>query len=432
MGPVDRPASHAPLAGVRVLDLTQVMAGPFCTMLLGDMGADVVKVEPPEGDPARHMAGSLGTESPSFWALNRNKRSVVLNLKDPRGREIARRLARSADILVENYRPGVMRSFGLAYEDLAPENPGIVYASISGFGQTGPYAGKGGFDLVAQGMSGIMSVTGDEGLPPMKAGIPVTDLGAGLLALQAVLAAYIHRMRTGRGQWIDTSLLEAGVALSVWETAQYFSGRGVPGPMGSAHRMSAPYQAVRCADGYITVGAANQRTWERLARALGREDLLAREEFRDDTNRVRHRRVLAEEIESVTRTRPREHWLRVFEEAGVPAGPILDYAEVFADPHVRARGLVQTVTHPVGGEVRFVGPVVKMSATPPRVRLRPPLLGEHTAEVLAELGFDATEVERLFAQGVAAGPRAGAGARDGAGAPRIIRGGSQPQEEGET
>ncbi|MBX6351189.1 MAG: CoA transferase, partial [Clostridia bacterium] len=429
---------HAPLAGVRVLDLTQVMAGPFCTMLLGDMGADVVKVEPPEGDPTRYMAGNRGTESPSFWALNRNKRSVVLNLKDPRGREVARRLARSADILVENYRPGVMRSFGLAYEDLAPENPGLVYASISGFGQTGPYAERGGFDLVAQGMSGIMSVTGDEGLPPMKAGIPVTDLGAGLLALQAILGAYIHRLREGRGQYLETSLLEAGIAFSVWEAAQYFSGRGVPRPLGSAHRMSAPYQAIRCADGYITVGAANQRTWERLARAIGREDLLARADFRDDTRRVRNRGALVAEIESVTRARPRAHWLRLFEAAGVPAGPILDYAEVFADPHVRAREVVRTLEHPVGGTVRFVGPVVRMSETPPEVRLRPPLLGEHTVEVLVGLGLDEAEVRRLLEDGVAAGPPPVPGAGKSAGrrgargerpAPRIITGGREIQEE---
>ena len=249
------------LAGVRVLDATQVMAGPFCTMLLGDLGADVIKVEPPEGDTTRGMAGSRGTESPGFWSINRNKRGIVLNLKDPRGQEAFRKLAARSDVVVENYRPGAMDALGLGYEELRDRNPALIYASISGFGRSGPYAGRGGFDLVAQGMSGIMSVTGERGRPPAKCGIPVTDLGAGLLALQAVLAAYVHRLRTGEGQLVDTSLFEAGIALSVWETAQYLSGGGVPEPLGSAHRMFAPYQAVRCADGYITLGAANTRNW---------------------------------------------------------------------------------------------------------------------------------------------------------------------------
>ncbi|TMA57551.1 MAG: CoA transferase, partial [Deltaproteobacteria bacterium] len=258
------------------------MAGPFCTMLLGDLGADVIKVEPPGGDSTRQMVGSVGTESPSFWAVNRNKRGIVLNLKDPRGQEIFHSLAARVDMLVENYRPGVMDSFGLGYEDLREVNPGLIYASISGFGHTGPYAQRGGFDLVAQGMSGIMSITGEVGLPPMKCGIPITDLGAGLLALQAILAAYIYRLRTGTGQYVDTSLLEAGIALSVWESTQYFSGRGVPEPMGSAHRMVAPYQAIQCADGYLTLGAANQRTWERFAQAIGRPDLIDRPEYASD------------------------------------------------------------------------------------------------------------------------------------------------------
>ena len=391
---------RAALSGVRVLDITQVMAGPFCTMLLGDLGADVIKVEPPGGDPTRKMAGSRGTESPSYWAINRNKRGIVVNLKDPRGQQLVRDIAARADILVENYKPGVMARLGLSYEEIRKINPAIVYASISGFGQTGPYAAKGGFDLVAQGMSGIMSVTGDVGLPPMKCGVPVTDLAAGLLALYAILAAYIHRLRTGEGQYIDTSLLEAGIALSVWESAQYFSGRGIPEPMGSAHRMSAPYQAIRCADGYITLGAANQRTWERLARAIGRPDLLERAEYRDDTGRVQNRRRLAEEIESVTSTRPREHWLRVLEEAGVPCGPILNYAEVFSDPHVQARGVVQEVDHPVGGRIRMVGPVVKMSATPARIHRRPPMYGEHTIAVLREIGRSDEEIQNLLKDGV--------------------------------
>ncbi len=388
------------LSGMRVLDFTQVMAGPFCAMLLGDLGADVIKVEPPGGDSTRKMGQSVGTESPGFWAVNRNKRGIVLNLKDPQGQMIVHSLVARADILVENYRPGIMHAFGLGYEDLREVNPALIYASISGFGHTGPYAHMGGFDLVAQAMSGLMSITGEVGMEPVKCGIPVTDLGAGLFALQAILAAYIHRLRTGEGQHIDTSLLEAGIALSVWESTQYFSTGEVPEPMGSAHRMFAPYQAIRCADGYITLGAANQRTWERCAQVIGRPDLVERPEYVDNAHRVQNRHQLAREIEAVTTTKPRHHWLKVLEEAGVPCGPILNYAEVFADPHVQARGMVQEIDHPVGGRIRMLGPAAKLSETPARCSRPSPLYGEHTAEVLHEIGYTDTEIQKLAESGV--------------------------------
>jgi len=390
------------LDGVRVVDATQVMAGPFCTMLLGDLGADVIKVEPPGGDSTRTMAGSRGTESPGFWSINRNKRGIVLNLKDERGAQIFRSLAARADILVENYRPGAMEALGLGHAALRALNPALIYASISGFGATGPYAPRGGFDLVAQGMSGIMSVTGEAGRPPAKCGVPLTDLGAGLLALQAILAAYVHRLRTGEGQRVETSLLEAGIALSIWESAQYFSGGGMPEPMGSAHRMFAPYQAIRCADGYITLGAANTRTWERFAGALDRPDLVDRPEYANAEDRVRNRHRLTEEIEAVTVSRPRAHWLSRLEAAGIPCGPIFDYGEVFADPHVRERGMVQEMDHPEGGRIRVVGPAVKLSETPARLRRPSPRLGEHTAEVLREIGYPDAEIQALAASGVIA------------------------------
>ena len=390
------------LAGVRVLEFTQVMAGPFCAMLLGDLGADVIKVEPPGGDTTRRMGQRQGMESTGYWAVNRNKRGIVLNLKDRRAQDLVQTLARQADVVVENYRPGVMAGFGLDYDSLKQEQPSLIYASVSGFGSTGPYAHKGGFDLVAQGMSGIMSVTGEEGRPPVKCGIPVTDLGAGLFAEQAILAAYIHRLKTGEGQYIDTSLLEAGVALSVWESTQYFSTGGIPEPMGSAHRMSAPYQAIRCADGYINLGAANTRTWEKFAHAIGRPELLDRSEYAEDGLRVQNRHQLTQEIEAVTTQQPRSHWLAVLEEVGVPCGPISNYAEVFADPHIQARGMVQEMEHPVGGTVQVLGPAAKLSETPVRLARRSPLYGEHTAEVLAEIGCTQAEIQELDRAGVIA------------------------------
>jgi formyl-CoA transferase len=341
------------------------------------------------------MGNRQGTESTGFWAVNRNKRGIVLNLKDPRAQEIAHSLTTRADVLVENYRPGVLDAFGLGYKDLRMINPGLIYASVSGFGSTGPYAHKGGFDLVAQGMSGIMSVTGEVGMSPVKCGVPLTDLGAGLFALQAILAAYIHRLRTGEGQYIDTSLLEAGVALSIWESTQYFTTGEIPEPMGSAHRMSAPYQAIRCADGYITLGAANQRTWERFAQTIGLPELLNRPEYAEDWLRVKNRHQLTREIEAVTSTRPRSYWLAALEEVGVPCGPILNYAEVFADPHIQARGMIQEVDHPVGGRIRVLGPAAKLSETPAQFTRHPPLYGEHTAEILRELGYSEADSQEL-------------------------------------
>lgn len=310
------------LDGLRVLDVTQVMAGPFCAMMLADLGADVVKVEPPAGDSTRQMPGAVDTDSPSFNAVNRGKRSIVLNLKTPEGRDVFTRLARSTDILIENYRPGVMASLGLDYQTLSAQNAGLIYASISGYGQTGPDRGKGGFDLIAQGISGIMSVTGEPGGPPVKTGLPITDLGAGLFALVGILAAVQHRHRSGRGQYVDTSLVDAGVALSVWEATEYFSGNGVPAPLGSAHRMNAPYQAIRCADGYITLGAANERLFQRLCDVLGHRDWLEQPEFADNASRVLNRRLLADRIEAITVARDRAYWLALLDANDIPCGPI--------------------------------------------------------------------------------------------------------------
>jgi crotonobetainyl-CoA:carnitine CoA-transferase CaiB-like acyl-CoA transferase len=385
------------LEGLRVLDVTQVMAGPFCSMLLADFGADVIKVEPPSGDSTRQMPGAVGLESPSFNAVNRGKRSVVIDLKVREGREAVTRLAARSDIFVENFRPGVVDALDLGYDTLAAVNPGLIYASISGYGQTGPDRDKGGFDLVAQGVSGIMSITGEPGGPPVKAGVPLTDLGAGLFALVGILAALEHRHRTGVGQHIDTSLVEAGVALSVWEATEFFTTGVAPKPMGSAHRMFAPYQAIRCADGHVTLGTANDRLFKRVCDLLGHPEWSRDPRFADNPTRVTNQRALASEIESVTTTQSCAHWLALFEANEIPCGPINDYARVFADPHVAARRMALTIDHPVLGAMRALGSPIKMSATPTNAQRRAPLLGEHTNSVLIEYGFTETEISALRA-----------------------------------
>ncbi|MCY4600188.1 MAG: CoA transferase [Acidobacteria bacterium] len=391
---------HA-LNGIRVLDVTQVMAGPYCAMLLCDLGADVIKVEvPPGGDASRRMAGARGSDSPAFNAVNRGKRSIVVDMKTAAGREIVLRLAGGADVLIENARPGVMARRGLGYDDLKAANPALIYASISGYGQTGPHGARGGFDLVAQGVSGIMSVTGEPGGAPVKAGIPLTDLGAGLFAASGILAALHYRTRTGEGQHVDTSLVEAGVALSVWEATEYFSSGRAPQPMGSAHRMSAPYQAVACADGYVTIGAANDQLFERLCRLLGHPEWTSDPDYADDTARVANRQALAELIEVVTRTRARAHWLALFEEHGVPCGPINTYAEVFQDEQISARDMVLETDHPTLGRLRTLGSPLKMSRTPPRPGRPAPLLGQHTDEVLREAGYAPGDLTALRTAGV--------------------------------
>ncbi len=388
------------LDGIRVLDVTQVMAGPFATMVLCDMGADVIKVESLSGDSSRRMAGSKGSDSPAFNAVNRGKRGLGLNLKDEQGIRILRRLAGRADIFVENYRPGVMKKLGLDYATLKIETPGLIYASISGYGQTGPLANRGGFDLVAQGVSGLMSVTGEPNRPPVKVGIPVTDLGAGLFAVCGILGALHHRDKTGEGQFVDSALVDAGVALSVWEATQYFSRGEIPQALGSAHRMSAPYQAIRCADGYITLGAANDRLFERLADLLEHSEWKRDDRFCTDSRRVENRELLATEIENVTTQETRAHWLEQLARQDIPCGPINNYGEVMNDPQVRAREMVVETNHPTMGTMSTLGSPIKLSATPLTPGRPAPMLGQHTDEVLAECGYEGDEIDRLRQDGV--------------------------------
>ncbi len=369
-------------------------------MLLADMGARVIKVEPPAGDSTRTMSGARGLDSPAFNAVNRGKLGIVLDLQQAGGREIFMRLSRSADILIENFRPGVMARMGLDYPALCRDNPRLIYASISGHGQTGPWAAKGGFDLIAQGLSGLMSVTGNPGGESVKVGVPITDLGAGMFALIGVLAALHHRTRSGRGQHIDTSLVDAGLAFSVWEATDYFTSGQVPHPLGSAHRMTAPYQAFRCRDGFVTIGAANDRNFAKLARLLGHPEWISDARFAADHLRVQHRDELAALISAATSKEPRAFWLDELDKAGVPCGPILDYEDALTTPQALAREMTVDVEHPTLGRLRTLGTPLKMSATPLNPKRRAPLLGEHTDDVLRAAGYSDDEVEQLRISGV--------------------------------
>ena len=392
------------LEGMVVLDATQIMAGPFCTLLLADMGADVIKVERPDGgDDSRRMGPPfIAGESAAFLAMNRNKRSLALDLKIEEGKNLFRRLARRADVLVENFRPGTMEKLDLGYEALRGVNPGMIYCSISGFGQTGPYRLRGGFDLVAQGMSGLISCTGHPGGPATKIGVPISDLNAGMYAAYGILSAYIYRLRTGRGQRIDTSLLEGAIAYTFWESAIFFATGKISEPMGSAHRLNAPYQVFRTKDGSLSLGAANQATWGGLCQAIGRPDLIADPQFRDNAARMERYQELAAILENVFQQDTTASWLTKLEKAGVPAGPIYNLAQVYEDPHVRARDMVVELEHPVAGPVRHIGIPVKLSDTPGRLTRPAPTLGQHTDEVLEWLGLEKPAIARLRESGIVA------------------------------
>ena len=391
------------LEGVRVLDCSQILAGPFCSMLLADMGADVIKIEKPNGgDDTRRMGPPfIDTESAAFLAMNRNKRSIVLNFKEQSGVQAMKTLVKDADIVIENYRTGTMARLGLGYEDLKNINPGIIYCSISGFGRTGPYANRGGFDLVAQGMSGLMSITGVPDSPPVKVGVPIADMNAGMFATYGILTAYINKLRTKKGQYLEISLLEAAIAYTVWESAGYFATGDIAEPLGSSHRNSAPYQALKTKDGHINVGAPNQSNWERFANAIERSDLVTRNEFKDNASRLINRESLERELELTLTTKNSSEWLEVLEKSGVPAGPILNISEVWNDPQVEARNMKVTLDHPTAGKITNIGLAAKLYSTPGRITKPAPLLGEHTREILVDAGYSKKNIEDLIDSGAA-------------------------------
>ncbi len=397
------PLETAALAGIRVLDLSRVLAGPFCTMLLADYGAEVIKVEAPgRGDDTRHWGPPwAGGESAYFLAVNRNKRSLTLNLKHEEGRRILRELVARSDVLIENFKVGTTRRLGLDYESLRPLNPGLIYCSITGYGQTGPYRDRPGYDFVIQAEGGIMSITGPAEGEPHKVGVAIVDITAGLFAATAILAALHHRERTGEGQYIDVALLDAQVAWLANVAQNYLVSGETPRRYGNAHPNIVPYEVFPTADGYIAVGIGNDRQYRRFCQVAGRMDLWEDERFQTNPGRVEHREELVPRLQALFRTRPTAAWLELLHEAKIPAGPINDVAQVLNDPHVLARGMVQTVDHPTAGTIRLVGPVAKLSATPAAIRRPPPLLGQHTEEILTGLlGYDEEAITHLRAEGV--------------------------------
>jgi crotonobetainyl-CoA:carnitine CoA-transferase CaiB-like acyl-CoA transferase len=390
-----------PLEGVRVLDLTNVMAGPYCTMVLGDLGAEVIKLESLEGDSTRNFEPKVNDESYCFAVLNRNKKSIAVDLKAPGGKDIVMKLAACSDIVIENFRPGVVKKLGLDYESLKKVNPSIIYASMSGFGQTGPYGRKGGFDIIAQGMSGIMMMTGEPGGRPAKVGIAMNDIACGVTTLYGILGAFIGKLRHGEGQFLETSLLEAGLAWSIWEFGAYYGWGEKPTATGTRHRRSAPYQAFRSKDGYVTVGASGEKLWRAfVTQGVQQPQWLEDPRFERNALRVQNVEALQDLVESILVTQTTAHWVEKLDAAGVPGGPVYTYDQTLADPHVQHRRMVYDIEHPKIGMMKTLGLPVKSSGDLTQIRKPAPLHGQHTTEVLRTLGYSDSQVRGLLAEGV--------------------------------
>jgi len=383
-----------PLEGIRVLDVTQVMAGPFCTMLLADMGADVIKIEKPGGGDEIRKTGPpfINGESAAFLAINRNKRSIVLDLKATDGIEILSGMAEKSDIIVQNMTPGRMDRLGLGYNQIHSINPSMIYCSISGHGATGPDKNKPGFDLVAQGLSGLMNLTGHDDDMPTKVGVPITDLNAGLYAAYGILSAYINRLKTGKGQHVDISLLEAGIAYTIWESAIFFATGTVPGASGTSHPLIAPYQAFSTKDGHISVGAANQSKWTQLCVAIERLDLLDDPRFTSNGLRMENKKQLQEILGEIFKSQETGHWVKVLEKSGVPCGAIVNLSQAYSSPQMKEREMVVNIEHPTAGTVGNIGIPIKLSETPGSIRRPAPIYGQHTDEILQEFGYKKEDI----------------------------------------
>ena len=396
------PRAERPLAGVRVLDLTRVLAGPFCSMILGDMGAEVIKIEEPgKGDDTRSWPPFLGGEATYFLSVNRNKQSLTLNLKAPEGRAILQKLARKSDVVLENFRTGTMERLGLGHKSLAKLNPRLVYCAISGFGESGPESARAGYDLVVQAESGIMDITGFEDGPPVKVGTSIADLVAGMSAAHGITLALLARHRTKRGQKVEISMQDAMAALLTYQAGIYFGTGNKPGRRGNKHPSIVPYEVFKAADAYLTLGVANNSLWERCCVALEHPELMKDPRYATVAARVQNRDVLVPRLNEILGTRSADDWLKRFEEVGVPAGRIRTVAEVCESAHLKARGMIVTLPHPKAGALRVLGVPVRLHATPGKATTPPPLLGQHTERVLTRvLGVKKAEVARLRKAGV--------------------------------
>lgn len=387
-----------PLNGVKILDLTQFLAGPYCTMVLSDFGADVTKIERfPGGDDSRRLGPFINDEGYCFAMPNRNKKSLALDLKSEKGVEIFLELAKKADVIIENFRPGVMKKLGIDYETINSINSGIIYCSISGFGQYGPYSQKGGFDIIAQGITGFMRMTGEPNGRPAKVGIAINDIAAGATAIYGIMGAYIHKLKTGEGQYLDTSLVDAGLAWTVWESAAYFGAGEVAKATGTRHRRSTPYQSYKTKDGFVTVGAGNQRLWERVCNdVINKPEWIEDPRFVDLAKRMENIDLLEREIELILIQEPTSYWVEKLDETGVPAGPVYTYDQALNDSHVLARDMVVEIEHPKLGKIKSLGIPIKMSKTPLSIRTPAPWLGQHTTETLRDIGLTENEIDHLF------------------------------------
>ena len=392
------------LEGVRVLDLTRALAGPYCSMMLGDYGADVVKIElPGAGDDTRKWGPPfIGEESAYFLSVNRNKRSITLNLRHPSGKQLFMDMAKDAEVVLENFTPGVVDRLGIDYQSVKAINPGVVYCSISGFGQTGPYRNKSAYDQVMQGMGGIMSLTGEPGGPPTKMGIALTDIGAGMMGAYAIMTALFHRERqqSGVGQYIDIAMLDLQVAWLTYMGGYYFATGENPEKVGAAHPTLVPYEAFMCQGGqYINIAVGSERLWERFCKAMGREDLHDHPDYAQNGDRVRNRSKLVPLLQEEFRKKPATEWVKILEEGGVPCGPINQLSDVFTDPQVLHRGMLTEVPHTSLGKMQVTGIPIKFSETQGSIERPAPVLGEHTSEVILEMGYSEDDIARLRDEG---------------------------------
>jgi len=395
--------SRQSLEGIKVIDCSQILAGPFCSMLLADHGAEVIKVEKPNGGDDVRTWGPpfIGKDSSAFVQLNRNKRSISLDIKTKKGRVILNKLLKNSDVFIENSRVGTMQKLGFGYEDVKKINKKIIYCSITGFGTTGPYSKRGGFDLIAQGMSGLMSITGIEGLPPVKIGVPIADLNTGMFAMQGILSAYIHKLKHNEGQFLEVSLLESALAYTLYESGIFFTTGDIPKPTGSSHRLTAPYQAIKTKDGFINIGAANQSNWDRLVESIGLDELKQDNRFDTSEKRQLNQKELEIILEKIFVTKSSKEWIDYLLTNSIPAGPILNMKEVWNDPHLKSRNMDVKLDHPAQKSIQNIGVAVKLHSTPGKIKTPAPLYGEHTKDILLELNFSKSEIEDLIQNNIA-------------------------------